>query len=208
MSAVQDQILIRIREHGRGRIFISKDFLDIGSRDAADQALSRLAKSGELHRLARGLYLYPRKSHGFAASAPPDQDEIAEALGRQTGCQMVPSGAMAASRLGLAKQVPTNPAYLTDGRTRQVKIDNIVFEIRHAAPKDLPAASRTSSMVFQALRHIGKEAVDYQIIEKLRSVLTSTQRKELLRDAKYTTDWIAAAVRQITSDDAEVPSHA
>jgi predicted transcriptional regulator of viral defense system len=34
--------------------------LDLGSRQAVDLALHRLAKKGTLRRLARGLYDYPR----------------------------------------------------------------------------------------------------------------------------------------------------
>lgn len=204
MSAVQDQILARIHERGRGRVFIPKDFLDLGSRDAADQALSRLARLGAIQRLGRGLYLYPRR--GTTSEADPD--EIAAALGRQTGSQVVPSGAMAASRLGLTRQVPDVPLYLTDGRTRRVAISGSVFQLRHAAPKDLPAASRTSSMVFQALRYLGKESVDGRVIERIRKSLTEQQREELLRDAGYTTDWISAAVRQIARDEAGAVVHA
>jgi len=207
MSAVQDQILARIRERGGGRVFIPKDFLDLGSRDAADQALSRLAKLGDIQRLGRGLYLYPRKPKAAVAAAPAEQDEIADALGRQTGSQVVPSGAMAANRLGLTSQVPAAPLYLTDGRTRQVRIGSVVFQLRHAAPKDLPAASRTSSMVFQALRFIGKESVDERVIAKIQKAITSEQRAALLRDANYATDWISAAVRQIARDEADVVLH-
>jgi hypothetical protein len=203
MSAVQDQVLARIRARGRGRVFIPKDFLDLGSRDAADQALSRLAKIGAIERLGRGLYLYPRKGGTGVAVAPADQDEIAAAIGRQTGSQVVPSGAMAASRLGLTRQVPAVPLYLTDGRTRRVTIDGIVFQLRHAAPKDLPAASQTSSMVFQALRYFGKESVDERVIARIRKAITPEQRAELLRDASYSTDWISAAVRLIARDETE-----
>lgn len=207
MSAVQDQILARIRAGGRGHVFIPKDFLDLGSRDAADQALSRLARLGAIQRLGRGLYLYPiRGTASDTASAEPD--EIAAALGRQTGSQVVPSGAMAASRLGLTPQVPAVPLYLTDGRTRRVAIAGSVFQLRHAAPKDLPAASQTSSMVFQALRYLGKESVDGCVIERIREGLTEQQREELLRDAGYTTDWISAAVRQIARDEAGAVVHA
>jgi hypothetical protein len=208
MSAVQDQILARIRERGRGRVFIPKDFLDLGSRDAADQTLSRLAKLGDIQRLGRGLYLYPRRSAAAMASVAENQDEIADALGRQTGSQVIPSGAMAANRLGLTKRVSAATVYLTDGRTRQVRIGSVLFELRHAAPKELSVASQTSSMVFQALRFLGKDSVDEQVVARIRKKLTAEQRAELLRDASYTTDWISAAVRQIAREEANVAMHA
>ena len=207
MSTIQDHILKRIRRQGRGRIFIPKDFLDLASRDAADQSLSRLVKSGEIQRLGRGLYQYPRMNERLGIPLGPDLDEIADALGRQTGSRVVPSGAVAANRLGLSTQVPAKPVYLTDGRTRQVQIGGTVIQIRHAAPKELPVGSRTSAMVFQALRHLGREAVDNQVIARLRRGLSPEQRQELLRDARYTTDWIAMAVRRVAQDEEELVSH-
>ena len=46
MISAQDKILNRIHRYGRGKVFTTKDFLDIASRDAADQALSRLVRMG------------------------------------------------------------------------------------------------------------------------------------------------------------------
>ena len=122
MSTIQDTILDRIRGQGRGKVFTPKDFLDLGSRDAADKSLSRLAKADEIQRLGRGLYHYPRMNERLGIPLGPDFDEIAEALARQTGSKVVPSGAVAANRLGLSTQVPAKPVYLTDGRTREVRI--------------------------------------------------------------------------------------
>jgi predicted transcriptional regulator of viral defense system len=207
MSTTQDNILDRIRGNDRGKVFTPKDFLDLGSRDAADQSLSRLVRNGEIERLGRGLYHYPRVNERLGIPIGPDPDEIAEALGRQTGSRVLPSGAVAANRLGLSTQVPAKPVYLTDGRTRHVRIGGMVFQIRHAAPKELSAASRTSAMVFQALRHLGQTAVDEQVIARLRRALSADQRQELLRDARYTTDWIANVVRQVAQDKKELVGH-
>lgn len=207
MSTIQDDILDRIRKQGRGKVFIPKDFLDLGSRDAADQSLSRLVKGGDILRLGRGLYHYPQMNDRLGIPLGPDLDEIADALARQTGSRVVPSGAVAANRLGLSTQVPAKPVYLTDGRTRQVRIGNTTIQLRHAAPKEVPVGSRTSAMVFQALRHLGQAAVDDQVIARLRCALSKSQRHGLLQDARYTTDWIADTVRQIAGDQEEAVSH-
>jgi Family of unknown function (DUF6088) len=207
MNAIQDKILNRIRTQGRGKVFIPKDFLDLGSRDAVDQSLSRLVKAGEIERLGRGLYQYPQRNERLGIPLAPDLDEIADALGRQTGSRVVPSGATAANRLGLSTQVPAKPVYLTDGRTRQVRIGGTLIQLRHAAPKELPVGSRTSALVFQALRYLGQAAVDGSVIARLRRSLSAEQRRELLRDARYTTDWIAAVVRRVARDEEEVGSH-
>ncbi len=207
MSTIQNEIIDRIRGQGRGKVFTPKDFLDLGSRDAADQSLSRLVKGGEIQRLGRGLYHYPRVNERLGIPLGPDLDEIAEALARQTGSRVVPSGAVAANRLGLSTQVPAKPVYLTDGRTRQVRIGSTTFQLRHAAPKEFPVGCRTSAMVFQALRHLGQVAVDDQVVAQLRRALSAEQLQELLRDARYTTDWIATVVSQIIRKEGEVANH-
>lgn len=201
MLNVQLSVRDRIRTKGRGKVFASKDFLDLGSREAVDQALSRLAKAGELRRLGRGLYFYPRKNPRLGLELPPDPDEIALALARRTGTRVTPSGALAANRLGLTTQVPAKPVYLTDGRTRRVRAGDMVFLIQHVSAKDLPAGSPTSSVVFQALRHVGREAVDDQVLARLRRALSTKDRQRLLRDSRYTTGWIADVVRQVATQD-------
>ena len=207
-TSVQDKIVERLRGHGRGKAFTPKDFLDIGSRQAVDQALSRLAtKAQTVQRIGRGLYCYPKMNKRLGIAIPPDVEEIADALARQTGSRIAPSGATAANRLGLSTQVPARPVYLTDGRSRQVRVGNLVIVVRHVAPKELPVGNRTSATVLQALRYLGKDAVDSTVVSRIRNALSSRNRSQLLQDARYTTDWIADAVRKIAGDEAKAVSH-
>mgnify|MGYP007124327236 CR=1 FL=1 len=60
MQSIDSKILSRIYGRGKGCVITPGDFLDLGSRQAVDLALHRLAKKGTLRRLARGLYDYPR----------------------------------------------------------------------------------------------------------------------------------------------------
>lgn len=55
-------------------------------------------------------------------------------------------------------------------------------------------------MVFQALRHIGKDAVNEQVVARVRYVLSVKQRRELMEDARYTTDWIRRAAGLIAGN--------
>lgn len=199
-SAVQEIILDRIRALGRGSVVTPKDFLDVGGRAAIDQALSRLARAGDLQRLGRGLYYYPRVNPRLRIAVAPDIERVAEAIGRQTGSRLVPSGAVAANRLGLSTQVPAKIVYLSDGRSRRIRLGSVELHIKHVTPKELPVGRRTSAMVFQALRHIGKDAVSEQVIRRVRSVLSTGQRRELLADARYTTDWIRKAAGLIAGN--------
>jgi len=205
--SIQDTIVDRLRRQGRGKVFTPKDFLDIGSREAVDQALSRLVKADTIQRLGRGLYYYPKINKRLGIAIPPDVDEIADALARQTGSRIAPSGATAANRLGLSTQVPAKPIYLTDGRSRQVRVGNFVIVLKHVSPKELPVGNRTSATVLQALRYLGKDAVDETVVSRIRKALSPRKRSQLLRDARYTTDWIADVVRKIAEDHEEGMSH-
>jgi RNA-binding protein YhbY len=206
-TSIQDKIADRLRRQGRGKVFTPKDFLDLGGREAVDKALSRLAKIEIVQRLGRGLYCYPQVNKRLGIAVPPDVDEIADALARQTGSRIAPSGATAANRLGLSTQVPAKPVYLTDGRSRQVKVGNFVIVVKHVPPKELPIGNRTSATVMQALRHLGKDGVDASVLSKIRKTLTAKHRSRLLQDARYTTDWIADAVRKIAGKEVEAVSH-
>ena len=197
MNTIQQTILERIRSADRGEVFTPKDFLDMGTRYAIDQALTRLVRSADILRLGRGLYYYPRTNPRLGIPLSPDVDQIAQAIGRRTGSRMVPTGAVAANLFGLSTQVPAKFVYLSNGRSRRLRIGKIEIQIKHVGPKELPPGNQTSAMVFQALRYLGKDAVDAQVIAKLKAVLPAKQKRELIQDALYTTDWIADVVRQI-----------
>jgi hypothetical protein len=96
---------------------------------------------------------------------------------------------------------PAKQLYFTDGRTRRIRVGNTVFFIQHAPPKDIAKGSQTSVVVFQALRHVGKDAVDQQILNRIRRVLSAKDRRKLLRDARYTSDWIAEVVQQLAAEE-------
>ena len=61
MARLADRILDRVSARPKGRwVWTPRDFLDLGSRAAVDQALSRLAREGRLRRIGHGLYDMPR----------------------------------------------------------------------------------------------------------------------------------------------------
>ena len=104
-ASVPDRVMKRVRASGRGSVFTPSDFLGVAARPAVDQALSRLVKGGQLRRLARGLYDFP-KLHPKLGPLSPAPDNVAQALARETGSQVQIAGARAANALGLSTQVP------------------------------------------------------------------------------------------------------
>lgn len=153
-ASVPDLVMKRVRASGRGSVFTPSDFLAVAARPAVDQALSRLVKGGQLRRLARGLYDFP-KLHPKLGPLSPAPDDIAHALARETGSQVQIAGARAANALGLSTQVPAQSTYLTDGPSRRVVLGKRVVDLRHASPKHLIAPGSPAGTVVQALRHVG-----------------------------------------------------
>ena len=118
MQTIDSELKSRIYGHGRGSVFTPNDFLDLGGRDAVDKALSRLATRGEVRRLARGLYEYPRE-HPELGTLSPDIEKVAKALAGKDRLRLQPAGAYATNLLGLSEQVPAKAVFLTDGPSRR-----------------------------------------------------------------------------------------
>src|SRR5687768_12164674 len=140
MSSLADRIMRRVRgqaAHGLLPVFTAKDFLDLGDRPAVDQALSRLARSGALRRIRRGLYDLPRVNPVLKRPAAPDVDAVVDAIARRDDLTIVPNGMAAANRLGLTNAVSVKNVYFTDGASRSVKVGNRVVHLKHAGRKQM-----------------------------------------------------------------------
>ena len=198
MITTADKILKRVRGMGRGSVFSAKQFVDLGSRAAVDQAMSRLAAKGDVRRLGRGVYDYPKLNSKLGVLTP-SADIIADALAKKTKSRLQISGAHAANALGLSTQVPARAVYLTDGISRRVRLGNRTVELRHASPRTMATAGRPSGTVIQALRYIGRNAVDGKVIAKIKSSLSYEDRAALIRDVNYAPDWMRPALAHIAS---------
>lgn len=196
---VTRQIVQRATAKGRGAVFTPSDFLDLGSRAAVDQALSRIARAGRLRRVARGLYDYPRIDPQLGPLTP-STDAVAHALARETGSLLQVAGAQAANMLGLSLQVPAQTTYLTDGPPRTVQIGRRVIRLKHASPKNLVAAGTNAGTVVQALRYVGQAAAP-TLIAAARAKMSKQDRDRLLRGATYASAWMRPLLRKL----AEVP---
>ena len=200
MESIATKVLRSIKRKGRGYVFTPDELLSIGSRAAVDQALSRLTRSGEIRRLGRGIYDYPKISARLGPLSPAPET-IAEALARQEGVHLQTSGARAANALGLTTQVPGRLTFLTDGTPRSRRVGNQVIELKRAAPRKLRGAGTLAGTVLQALRYLGPEHVDDHVVEHLARLLSPSDKRELRAIANAAPGWARPAVEQIVSGD-------
>jgi len=197
MKSLHQSLLHRLQTAPAGSVFTPRDFVALGSRDAVDQALSRLVRAGDLQRVGRGLYHVPQVNKRFGITVPPDADQLATAVARQTGSRIMPTGAAAANQLGLSTQVPARAVYLTDGRSRHLRVGNFDIQFKHVAQRNFNVRHPSSALVFQALRYLGKSGVGDRTLRALRAALTPAQRRALIADARYAPGWVAGVVKKL-----------
>jgi len=204
MTGIADKIMQRVSAHDSGRwVSTPKDFLDLGSREAVDQALSRLAKAGRLRRVGHGLYHVPRTSKMLNGPASVDLDAAVAAVARRDGVRIMPDGLVAANQLGLTNAVPATASYVTDGHSRTLKIAGRTVRFRHAGPSVMRWAGRPAAPVVQALRWLGPcAAADREIVSTLNRHLPDNVKFDLLRNCRGLPGWALPLARSIASDQA------
>lgn len=197
--SIDYQILESIKDRGHGSVFVPTDFLEVGSRQAVDIVLHRLARKGIIRRLARGIYDFP-KEHPILGKLQPSPEKIAEALVDRDCTRIQPTGAYAANILGLSEQVPAKVVFLTDGPSRTMKIGATTIQLRRTTPKNMAMAGRLSGLLVQALRELGKENFTPEKLNHLMRFLPIDKRRELLKDIRLVPEWMHSIFRKLSEE--------
>ena len=200
-QSIDSKILASIHARGRGAVIVPVDFLDIGSREAVDLVLHRLARKGTIRRLARGVYDFP-KEHPVLGPLSPSADAVARALAGRDRTRLQPAGAYAANALGLSEQVPAKAVFLTDCPSRTVTIGATTIQLRRTTARNMAAAGRLSGLLIQALRELGKDHVTQERREHLKRSLPADKRRELMKDLKLAPAWMHQIFRELAGDEA------
>jgi hypothetical protein len=194
---INNLLLREIDRFRKTRVFSSSDFVSLGNRAAIDQALSRLSREGIIERIGRGLYFIPYKDR---TSSSPNPEQIAAAVARRTSSRVIPSGALSANILGLSTQVPTKMVFLTDGRPRRIRIGSKLLILRHASPQTVSVGGRTSAVVFQAMRYLGRAGVTDEIVQQIKTVLSTKEKHALERDIIHAVAWMRPLLKKIVEE--------
>lgn len=193
MNAISDRIMRRARAqtaHGTRCVFTAKDFLDFGGRAAVDQALSRLARTGALRRVSRGMYDIPKVNPILKKPAAPDIGSVVDAVARRDDITIVPNGLAAANKLGLTNAVPARNDYLTDGTSRTFKVGNRIVRLRHANPRLMALKGRPAGDVVRALHWLGRDvATDDKVVDTLSRRLSPDMKRDLSRARPMLDGW-------------------
>ena len=173
-----------------GEPFTSSEFLELGTRAAVDQSLSRLVKAGVIARVTRGVYVLPIMSE-YVGQVLPEPFKIAQAVARNNGAQISMNGAEAARRFELSTQMSTQSLYLTTGRTRQISIGKSKIRLQHTSPRKLALAGRPAGVALSALYYLGREEVTPVVIEKVRQKLEPAEFQTLRSSTELMPSWMS-----------------
>jgi len=199
LQTIEKQILNKIKKAARGTLFFASDFIRFGNNKSILKALERLASSGELIRVTRGIYVRPVKDK-ILGIVLPDIEVLARAIARRDRARIIPAGAYAVYKLGLSVQVPMNIAYYTDGSARKIKIDGRVISFKKASARILSASGSISSLALQAFKYLGKEGLNAEEEEKLINILNHEIIYHLKHDMVLAPVWGKKIFRKIIAE--------
>lgn len=174
----------------------AKALLHLGSRAAVDQALSRLARGGQLVRTSRGLYMRPIETR--FGSRTPGVAEALRAIERDTGETITPSGAATANIVGLTTQVPVRAVYLTSGPSRRLQLGAQTITLQHAPRWQLILPRRPSGDVVRALAWVGRER-GAELLSQLSRSLSRQTMQELLSARGQMPAWMAEQISELAT---------
>ena len=182
--ALKSAVLDRMRRDRSVQVWTPNDFLDLGARSGVDKALQRLALSGDIRRIDRGLYDVPRVNSLTGKPTNPDYTAIIDAVARREKARFLPDGITAANQLGLTDAVPAKVTVHTDARLRPIRLDKLVIEFKLTAPSRLYWAGRPAMRIVQAL-HWLRDLLPNEgeaILKRIKKILDDPKHGDALRD--------------------------
>lgn len=199
MQSVENKILSAIKSKKYGTILFASDFADVGERKTINKAFERIALSGKIIRLARGIYCKPKVDTEFGFGIIyPSVDDVAQAIAQRDKCRIVPTGDTALNKLGLSTQVPMNAVYFTDGTPRRIKIYNgrgILF--KHVVPKRLDFKSELIMLITFALQTLGQGNMSEEQFNRIKQLLSNEPKERIVEDLKLIPGWIRSIILKI-----------
>ena len=197
MSSYMEIISDKINDFDSHKVFFANDFLDIASNATVRQILKRLADEDKIKRVIDGFYYNPKYSELIGEYEAVSIHELALAIARKYNWNIAPYSSTALNLLGLSTQVPTHYKYISSGRYKEYKIGDTILEFKKVNPGEIANMSLKTATVIQAIKSLGKENINGQVMQKIRENLTQEERTDLMNESKSVPAWIYEVIREI-----------
>ena len=196
----KDTILLEIKKYRRGILFFTENFISKSNAKTVNKTLERLAASGEIARVALGIYTRPKKSRLFGFVLP-GAEEVVQAIAKRDKARIISTGVQALQQLGLSTQVPMNVIYLTDGAPRKIKVGKRTITFKKTTPKNLTIKDKKLNIVIQGLKELGKDNVDENAKQKIKKVLHQMSIESIKEDSVAAPTWIRNTILELINKD-------
>jgi len=197
-----DKVFYFISGHGRGWAFSSNDLINKFTRQEIDNTLSDLTKKEKIRRVARGIYDYPKYSELLKKDLSPDIEQVSRAYARKFNWTIEVSGNTALNILGLSTQVVGKYTYLSNGSNKNYTLENgTTIEFKKSSLKNIGFKHKESSLIVQALKTLGKDRIDGNIIKSIREQIEPNKFQKILNDTQSSTVWIYETIKKICKVD-------
>ncbi|WP_338647745.1 DUF6088 family protein [Flavobacterium sp. KS-LB2] len=195
-QSIHNQIEENIKTLKKGTIIFSTDFREYGTAENVKRVLIRLEKKEILIRLARGIYLYPKKDK-ILRTIFPSTEEIALGIAKRDKARINSTGALALKQLGLSAEIPMNLVYITDGPVRKIKVRKSIITFKKTTPKNLTIKNKKLNAVIQGFKELGKENINENATLKIKKVLCQLPVKNLKEDINVAPTWIKNLISEL-----------
>ena len=199
-SGIYTEIKKRIELAEPGTVFLISDFTDIATTTTVRKCLGRQVEKKNIRRVIAGVYEKPVYSKLLKEYIPVNPDAVAYAIARSFHWTIAPCGDVALNKLGLSTQVPVVWSYISDGPYRKFSWDNITLSYKHRANREISFMSETTTLVVEALKTLGKERIDDDVIVSLRNTLPEEEKKKMLKEATGVSEWIYTVIKKVCAE--------
>jgi len=129
-----------------------------------------------------------------------DMVKMAQSIARNNKWTIAPSGNTALNMLGLSTQVPAKWTFVSDGPYKKYNINGIQLEFKHRANRNVSGMSPKTLLVIHALKSLTAEQTTPEVLDKIKSRLTLSEKKKLLEEAIYISRRNLHSIRKICED--------
>ena len=199
-NGIYTEIKKRIELAEPGTVFLTSDFTDIATTTTVRKCLGRQVEKHNIRRVIAGVYEKPVYSKLLKEYIPVNPDAVAYAIARSFHWTIAPCGDVALNKLGLSTQVPVVWSYISDGPYRKFSWDNITLSYKHRANREISFMSEITTLVVEALKTLGKERIDDDVIVSLRNRLPEEEKKKMLKEATGVSEWIYTVIRKVCAE--------
>ena len=182
-----------------GTIFFLQDIQVEGSDAAIRKIAAQLVKEKVIMRIAKGIYVYPKKDP-LLGTLKPSLEDVANAIARRDNIRLQPTSALALNKLGLSTQIPMKQVYYTDGTQRIIAIGKGTIMFKQRSPRRVAQKSYLVALVIAAIEELRMDGLTVEIKEKLKDTLAQEEKKAIQEDVLTAPAWVRTIIKELIKE--------